>query len=414
MSSSQCPCIPCTSKEKKQEKKILRDMANKYGVSVDKINIGYAGGVNFRRIIKTPKSTRAARAAKRNNNKERGGGLEEQVKKGYNYVKGCVQTCCRKPSESLSSSPHSSSKKGHTSSPYSMGPPPGPPPNFSENVMPENLKNMKHIFNFDPYYDNKIAAQYANNVIAQGEDVGKYVVLDKISEFDKKVPLNDEIKLNDGETFLGYNQGIPVIRNVKADTHRFVHHGTDYESFRRGIGNAHSNNFKVNSDQIKEIDNRMHKGNKLQQEWNKYGDDMHRYSFDKRNEILANHYQGLQKKNPDIRLYDRNNPNDIQRFHEDAREIPREVYLQGGKILTTKAAKPTKAAKAAKAAKPAKATKAAKPTKPTKAAKTAKAAKPTKAAKAAKAAKTKKPKAIKIRKPPKTLRTKKAAPRKNI
>ena len=125
-----CPCVPCSPEEKKIEDNLTK-LAKQYGVSVDKIKTGYAGGVDFKKVIKTSKSTRATRAAranKRNNNKNGGDGYMDRA---YNYLndtaKACISAaCCRKPKNASLQS--TEKKVGSTSLSFSMPPPNTSPP----------------------------------------------------------------------------------------------------------------------------------------------------------------------------------------------------------------------------------------------------------------------------------------------
>ena len=446
MSSSnklpKCPCVPCSSDEKE-----LMKLAKQHGVNVDQIKMGYAGGVNFKKVIKTPKSARVARAAratkaaKRNNKKKRGGGggPRAAIISAYNYVTGeneksvddCPKVCCRP----LNSPPTLIGQKTNSSSSV----PPPPKSHSLPKPIPESLRKFKSIYDFEKYWDENKKMPAANNLIMKGIDVGKHIKLNEpnfsmnpkgkkgINEKEHKdentgklvhnYVFHKDMELPTGQKFVGYNSQqdgtyMPVIRNFNEDTHRHIHHD-NYDTFRRGMYSAEKKGILIGKDTYNNNVRQYDTIKKRNQEHHQYGIEANKYLHEKNKQkfydIITDDFKN--KNHPNGTTFFHTNPQyadnpspqfDFKKPHLGYPHMGQQYQQQnqpqhmgqymvhgqgrGGKISTTRRViKPTKGVK---------------PKKPTKTAKPTKGVKP------------KKPKAIKIKKPTKTLRTKKAAPRK--
>ena len=175
---SEDTCRKCSNKElEKQYKEYLKNqLVLTHNIKdPNKIEFGYAGGVNIRRVLKTTKATKKNNNIKKIRRKRANGGVKtgdnpsvyKECCNFANYLKGLagfetqsseINDGNTQPmSPPLLPAPHKH-REGPTSLSNSMGPPPTSPPKFSKNVMPANLEKMKEIFDFAPYYDNKIYA----------------------------------------------------------------------------------------------------------------------------------------------------------------------------------------------------------------------------------------------------------------
>jgi hypothetical protein len=313
---SVCPCKPC-SPEKIKHENDLKKLAEQHRVTVDKIKIGYAGGVNFRRVIKTPKSARTARASKRINKK--GGMFSNARKMLSNAANTCVQACCRTPKKASSQS--TDKKESSTSLPYSM-----PPPNTS---LPKKS-----------YSDSRVSK------VTNDKPSGSY---------DKKRPDIETIEYSNPEykryfntyiapQFKSYKvdfdpNGAAIVHRTDKDTHKFYDHG------KLNLNFDNYNQHNITTDYFHNaIENFKNKNPNGQV-----------YKYNYRPELPGNYIWQTIPTN-------HNTPFNI---------VP--ISGTGGRRVI----KPTKATKAAKPTKPAKAakpTKGAKPKKP----KTIKVRKPTK------------------------------------
>jgi len=430
---SVCPCIQC-SPEKIKHENDLKKFAKQNGVSVDEIKFGYAGGVNFRRVIKTPKSARASkstRASKRINKK---GGTNPvrwaQKKLGYNVSspppgsnETCLPTCCAIKSTSRNVKSTSSPEK-----PKSHSEP--RPKNEDIQKMYEKLEKdnkfkYKHLYDTNIYKNGQenLQTAFKDLPVAKGEEVEKYVKLNIPSysmepkgkqtkmhyiddkdgkKYENEYVFHKGMALSPGKEFVGFNsvngEYMPVIYNKNRNTLKHTHHGT-YESFQEAMNKAKKEDIIIGKDTYNDINKRYKDIQQRNNEWRDYGREANEYYNRKYNDALKDKLDTKLKeiqthhKDPNIQWMTNPNMNQGHGFvpghghgHGHGQgygPVPGHDHGQGygGRFLTTRRViKPT--------------------------------TKTTKSTKGAKGAKPKKPKVIKIRKPPKTLRTKKAAPRK--
>lgn len=204
-----CPCVSCSPEEKKIENN-LTNLAKQYGVSVDKIKTGYAGGVDFKKVIKTSKSARATRAARavranKRNNKKRGGMFSKVREMLNNAANTCIPACCIKPNKASSQS--TDKKVSSTSLPHSMPPPiTSPPKNYNDPSV------RKAINSSNPSGSYKIKRDDIETIEYNDSRYNKY--------------FNEFIR----PQFNGYTvdfepNGAAIVHRTDKDTHKFYDHG---------------------------------------------------------------------------------------------------------------------------------------------------------------------------------------------
>jgi len=358
--SSSDTCKICTDKElaKQYEKLMRKYIAEKNNVDHDQIEIGYAGGDKFRRILKTTKFTKATKKNKKRRliRANIGGTPSSSTSQDKKKSSCCASQIIEYVSKQL--------KWGEPLKTLSL--PPSVSPSAKESPSSNSPSSKKYSIK-DDFHD------------AFDED-GKF----KYKE-NKKEYYFEPYEINDKTMVRGkYVHNMPP--NIP-----FV---SEYEEIGEKLRNPH---LLTKEDFEKDGKLKALKAYKLELPNQKYNYSQYQPPYQHPQQHPHQYQQYYQLQHQPQNQYQQHYQ--LQHPH---------MYGRGGLFVSSKFTNPTKPTKATKAAKPAKASK------PTKAAKLTKPTKPTKAAKAANAANAKKPKTIKIRKPTKTLKTKKSAPRKNI